>query len=62
MESARSTIEQLFQAYLDNPELLPERHRSRATRVGTRIAIGDYVAGMTDRFVVREHGRIVAGR
>ena len=62
MESARLTIERLFHAYLDNPELLPERHRLRADRVGTRIAIGDYVAGMTDRFVIREHERIVEGR
>ena len=61
MESARLTIEQLFHAYLENPNLLPERHRLRAERVGTRLAIGDYVAGMTDRFVVREHRRLVAG-
>lgn len=59
MESARLTIERLFQAYVEDPELLPERHRQRAARVGTRIAIGDYVAGMTDRFVIREHDRLV---
>ncbi len=62
MESARLTIERLFHAYLDDPELLPERHRLRADRVGTRIAIGDYVAGMTDRFVIREHDRIMKDR
>ena len=62
MESARLTIEQLFVAYLDDPALLPTRHRLRAERVGTRIAVSDYVAGMTDRFVVREHARIAAGR
>ncbi len=61
MESARLTIEQLFRAYMDDPGQLPERHRLRAERVGTRVAIGDYVAGMTDRFVVREHARITAG-
>jgi dGTPase len=59
MERARAILAELFRAYDDNPQLLPARHRDRCEEVGKATAIADYVAGMTDRFVVREHDRLV---
>jgi dGTPase len=58
MESASASLRTLFEFYAADPGLLPPRHRLRAERVGTLEAIGDYVAGMTDRFVLRECARL----
>jgi len=56
---ARQVIHTLFQAYLEQPGWLPEplRARPRSTRV-----VADYLAGMTDRFALREHQRITGLR
>jgi dGTPase len=47
---AQSKLQQAFQGYLENPELLPPHHFRRVERVGVPRAVGDYLAGMTDRF------------
>jgi len=60
MEDARAKLRALFEAYAGDPDLLPPRHRERALRVGALPAIADYVAGMTDRYALREHARLVA--
>jgi dGTPase len=59
MDRARTVLAELFRAYDDNPGLLPPRHQQRCEQVGKSTAIADYVAGMTDRFVLREHERLV---
>ena len=62
MEDARAKLRLLFEAYAGDLDLLPPRHRERASRVGALPAIADYVAGMTDRYALREHSRLVIGR
>jgi len=57
MERARAIIRELFAWYRQDPSLLPSEHRARADALGER-AIADYIAGMTDRFAVREHARL----
>jgi dGTPase len=47
---AQSRLQQAFQGYLQKPELLPPHHFKRVERVGLPRAVGDYLAGMTDRF------------
>ncbi len=61
MRRCRQILTELFEAYLRDPSLLPRRHRARIPLEGRHTTIGDYVAGMTDRFVVREHERILSG-
>ena len=61
MVRARGLLEELFESYRADPTLLPPRHQRRTEVVGVETAIADYVAGMTDRYVVREHQRLVAG-
>lgn len=56
---ARRIVRELFAAFLDEPRLLPPEHRARAAAEGPR-AIADYVAGMTDRYAVKEHRRMFA--
>lgn len=51
----RALIGNLFRAYEINPDLLPERFALRVPEQGRTRVIGDYIAGMTDRFCRREH-------
>ncbi|GAB4467196.1 MAG: deoxyguanosinetriphosphate triphosphohydrolase [Burkholderiaceae bacterium] len=56
---ARRIVGELFEAFMDDPRLLPPDHRARAERDRPR-AIADYVAGMTDRYAIKEHRRLFA--
>ena len=65
MDQARVTLQELFEAYLREPTLLPPEHQALADRAdaeGGRSArarvVADYVAGMTDRFVFLEKTRM----
>src|SRR5690606_24128758 len=60
MAHAQQVVRDLFAAYRAAPDLLPPDHRARIEADGLR-AIADYVAGMTDRFALREHRRLCGG-
>ncbi len=53
-------IRDVFEAYIAEPQLVPERFRTRISEQGLHRVICDYVAGMTDRFLQREHERLFA--
>ncbi|MCC2595968.1 deoxyguanosinetriphosphate triphosphohydrolase [Pusillimonas sp. MFBS29] len=52
---ARTIVRDLFLAFLRDPRLLAKAHR-RDDDVEQARAISDYIAGMTDRYAIREHG------
>jgi dGTPase len=52
-------VRELFAAFQAEPRLLPLEHCARVEHEGPR-AIADYIAGMTDRFAIREHRRLFA--
>jgi len=56
---ARRIVRELFAAFLQEPMLLPPDYQQRAKDDAPR-AIADYVAGMTDRYAIKEHRRIFA--
>lgn len=56
---ARRIVRELFAAFMDDIRLLPPDHRRRADADRAR-AIADYVAGMTDRYAIKEHRRLFA--
>ncbi len=56
---ARRIVTDLFNAFLEEPKLLPVDHQRRAALDPPR-AIADYVAGMTDRYAIKEHQRLFA--
>ena len=56
---AKRIVRDLFQAFVADSRLLPPEFQSRAQADLPR-AIADYVAGMTDRFAIREHRRLFA--
>jgi len=57
MEDAKQVIRRLFGAFDADPAALPPEHRERVARLGRR-AIADYIAGMTDRFALKELARL----
>ncbi|MCL2589866.1 MAG: deoxyguanosinetriphosphate triphosphohydrolase [Betaproteobacteria bacterium] len=57
----RRIIADLFAAYMDDPGLLPQQHQVRAQSgadAGKARTIADYIAGMTDRYALKEHRRL----
>ncbi len=57
---AKRIIKDLFFAFLSDTRLLPEKYRALGEREGEARAIADYIAGMTDRYAIKEHRRLFA--
>ena len=58
-DQAREVVRGLFAAYLARPA---ELRAEFAQRSDHQRAVADYIAGMTDRFAVREHERLTGRR
>ena len=58
-DQAREVVRELFDAYLERGAEMPE---SFAERTDRPRAVADYIAGMTDRFAMREHERLTGRR
>jgi dGTPase len=61
MADAARVVGDLFQRYSAAPESLPSDWRDGAPAQGTRAYarhVADFIAGMTDRFALAEHGRL----
>jgi dGTPase len=56
---AQRIVSDLFAVFMDDPRLLPPQFQESATNNKAR-AVADYIAGMTDRYAIREHRRIFA--
>jgi len=57
---ARRIIAELFAAFEGDARLLPPKYQESAERQGLPRAIADYIAGMTDRYAMKEHRRLFA--
>ncbi len=56
---ADTVITDLFDLYMNDPALLPEdRYEQGNAEPQLARAVADYVAGMTDRFALKEHSRL----
>jgi dGTPase len=58
---AQQRLKTMFDGYLQRRDLLPEKFRRRRNRLGLRRCVGDYLAGMTDRFCDQQFTRHFAG-
>ncbi|WP_418130786.1 deoxyguanosinetriphosphate triphosphohydrolase [Variovorax sp. 375MFSha3.1] len=58
-DQARQVMRELFEAYLERGSEMPASYAERQDR---HRAVADYIAGMTDRFAVREHERLTGRR
>ena len=56
---ARRIVGDLFTAFTDDPLILPPQYQAMAREDKPR-AIADYIAGMTDRYAMKEHRRLFA--
>jgi len=54
-ERARRVVEELFSAYVQAPQEMPADYADSDDK---HRAVADYIAGMTDRFALREHQRL----
>ena len=54
-------LRRVFEAYLLDPERLGETATKRLEREGLHRTVCDYIAGMTDRYLMEEHARIIGG-
>jgi len=52
----------LFNYFLEHPREIGRRARQRIGKTGYHRAVCDYIAGMTDRYVMLEHERIFGGK
>jgi dGTPase len=62
---ARRVIRELFDAFFNDPTLMPDEHEATGSRLelvqgpaGRARAVADYIAGMTDRYAILEHRRM----
>lgn len=54
-----NALEQLFRFYLTHPESMPEYYFEMAAREPRHRVVCDYIAGMTDHFLLRQHRELV---
>ncbi|GAC1662892.1 MAG: deoxyguanosinetriphosphate triphosphohydrolase [Steroidobacteraceae bacterium] len=62
---ARVVLQQLFEAFFKDLNLMPPEHRAQALQgeaahgaSGRARGVADYIAGMTDRYAILEHRRL----
>ena len=54
---ARRIIRELFDVFTSDASLMPDEYQGRAAHDHAR-AVADYIAGMTDRYAIREYQRL----
>lgn len=60
-QKSKRVVQILFQLLHGGPQMLPDEWRARAGEAGSPQAaetVGDYIAGMTDRFALEEYRRL----
>ncbi|HKX90865.1 MAG TPA: deoxyguanosinetriphosphate triphosphohydrolase [Sphingomicrobium sp.] len=58
-EEAERIVANLAAAYRDDPGLMPDAWRNAGKGVEALRTIGDFIAGMTDRFAIARHEKLV---
>lgn len=59
---AQSRLAALFGAFLNAADMLSPKYRDRAEQVGMHRAVGDYLAGMTDRYCNETFEQIIGAK
>jgi dGTPase len=59
-QTVEAILAELFEHFARRPDELPPHFQARAETAGVLQTVGDYLAGMTDRFAESEHLRVVA--
>jgi len=57
-KKAERILTELFNAYANEPSMLPQQFQNLIEEKGKQRTISDYLAGMTDRFAVDEYAKL----
>ena len=56
-------VNELFPYFMAHPDQLPKQWRKDVAEAGDEVALArivcDYISGMTDRFAIQEHTRLL---
>jgi len=55
---AQRLITELFNAFVEDPSILPQQTQAKLTDETLYRVVCDYIAGMTDRYAIKEHERL----
>lgn len=61
-ETAEQVISELFEFFMKSPEELPASHQEKTLQEPQYRIVCDYIAGMTDNFVLEQHRRFCEPR
>jgi dGTPase len=53
-------LRSVFEAYVREPQRLGEAATKRIEKEGLHRTACDYIAGMTDRYLMEEHARLIS--
>ncbi len=59
---AKQLMRDLFHYFLKHPKQIGDQARRRIRKDGLHRAVCDYIAGMTDRYLMAEHARLCAAK
>ncbi len=60
-ERSVACLEELFRYYLERPEKMPPYYYEQSQTAPRHVVVCDYIAGMTDHFLLRQHRELVGG-
>jgi dGTPase len=56
-----AALKELFAYYIERPDAMPPFYAREAQNAAAHRVVCDYIAGMTDQFLLRLHGELIAG-
>jgi len=60
-ERSVACLEELFRYYLERPEKMPPYYYEQTQTAPHHVVVCDYIAGMTDHFLLRQHHELIGG-
>lgn len=61
-ERSVEALEQLFNFYVEHPEAMPKSYADLAAQGGKYRVVCDYIAGMTDHYMLRLHAELLGAK
>jgi dGTPase len=62
LQEAAMVVRQLFSCWVNDPSLLPPANQSQIAREGVPRVVADYIAGMTDNYILLQYAEWIKGR
>jgi dGTPase len=62
LQEAATVVRNLFACWVNDPSLLPVATRSQIAEQGVARVVADYIAGMTDNYILLQYAEWTKGR